>query len=239
MKVDDIITLPFSDNIVSKTIDTTIRKFKNTSSDLMYERTPVEILDNIFMGDIAKNCLIDYLRPFSITKIIDYDEIRLDDFMNSDPGWDFKIGNKEIKVEVKSSIPPNGESFNDIISKRDIKITASHDKGITWISPENLESRIHVQVYFYAKPYKNGAKTMDELYNKIKDNHKSFSSILNIDKYNKPLFFGWASKKEIINYSRTLNPNTWTFSWTKRLYWRCPISEAHNMEELISVMNNY
>ena len=53
-------------------------------------------------------------------------------------------------------------------------------------------------------------------------------------KYNKPLFFGVAAKKEIINYAKNLG--TWTFSWTSALYWCCPISKAHNLQELINAL---
>ena len=88
------------------------------------------------MGDIAKNALVSYLRSHSIS-VIDYDEIRTDNFMEHDPGWDFKIGKKMITVEVKSSIPPNNEPKSNLIKYRDIKITASHDKGKTWIKPED------------------------------------------------------------------------------------------------------
>lgn len=239
MKVEDIVILPFTEEVKQRTIENTVRKFKFTEEALMYKRGPVEILDNIFMGDIAKNSLIAYLEPLAINPIIDYDKIRTDNFENADPGWDFMIGNKKIKVEVKSSIPPNNESYADIISKRDVKITASHDSGINWKMPINLESYIHVQVYFYAKTYKQGPSTKDELYFQIKDNNEKFEQILNIQKYSEPLFFGWATKREIINYSNTFNPNTWTFPWTTRIYWRCPISKAHTMPELVDIMNNY
>lgn len=239
MTVEDIVALPFSENVVSKTIQSTIKKFSNTEPSLMYSRTPVEILDNIFMGDIAKNCLIDYLSPFATKPIVDYDEIRTDDFKNADPGWDFKIGNRGIKVEVKSSIPPNLETRQTLVTKRDIKITASHDKGITMIPPENLESQIHVQVYFYAKIHKEGPYNMESLYNHINTNHAAFAKLLNINKYSNPLFFGWAGRKEIIKFSKVLKPNTWTFGRTNRVYWRCPISAAHTMPELIEIMNTY
>lgn len=238
MTVNDIIVLPFTDKVIQKTITNTIKKFENTAPSLMYNRTPVEILDNIFMGDLAKNSLVEYLVAYAEKPIIDYDEIRTDNFINADPGWDFTLGEKKIKVEVKSSTPPNNESRADIIERRDVKITASHDKGLNWISPVNLESYIHVQVYFYAKPYRKGFDTISDLSEKLLKDPMSINKILNIEKYNEPLFFGWATKREIINYSKESENNTWTFSWTTRIYWKCPIKNAHNMNELIEVMNN-
>ena len=65
----------------------------------MYGRTPVELLDNIFMGDIAKLSL-EYLKFQCINPIIDYDELRNDNFMSPDPGWDFKWRQVRIKVRL-------------------------------------------------------------------------------------------------------------------------------------------
>ncbi len=238
MTVEDILTLPFDEEIVSKTILNTIKKYRYTYKTLMYNRTPVELLDNIFMGDIAKNSLFHYLKNHCKKPVIDYDEIRTDNFENADPGWDFMVGDKKIKVEVKSSIPPNGESKENIIKLRDIKITASHNNGQTWIEPENLEAYIHVQVYFYAKSYKKGYDSFEELFKKINKNPDLVKDIINVSKYSEPLFFGWSTKKEIIQYRKTLKPSTWTFSWTSRIYWKCPISKAHNMPQLIEVIDN-
>jgi hypothetical protein len=75
------------------------------STSMMYNRTPVELLDNIFMGDLAKNALLEWLKPRCNCVITDYDEMRTDNFKEPDPGWDFIAGNKHLKAEVKSSIP--------------------------------------------------------------------------------------------------------------------------------------
>lgn len=44
----------------------------------------------------------------------------------------------------------------------------------------------------------------------------------------------------IIEYLNTLpeGQRTWTFSWTSRIYWKCPISQASNMSELISLIKS-
>jgi len=216
----------------------TAKKYSFTYKTLMYVRTPVELLDNIFMGDMAKNALIDYLRSHSSLKVVDYDEIRTDNFQEHDPGWDFMIGKSKIKVEVKSSIPPNNESRSNLINYRDIKITASHDKGRTWIQPEDIESIIHVQVYFYARTYKRGYDSFEKLAQDLSRDYHIIGNVINSSKYNHPLFLGWTTKKRIIEYLKTLpeNQRTWTFSWTSRIYWRCPIKMAFNMPQLLDVM---
>ena len=109
MTQNDIIILPVNAAILNKTANNAIRKYSHTHRSLMYGRTPVELLDNIFMGDIAKNSLLEYLKFQCINPIIDYDELRNDNFMSPDPGWDFKVGDNRIKVEVKSSTATNNE----------------------------------------------------------------------------------------------------------------------------------
>jgi len=239
MTVNDIVTLPVSQAVLNKTATNTIRKYSHTNRNLMYGRTPVELLDNIFMGDMAKNSLLEYLRPRCNNPIIDYDEIRTDNFLEPDPGWDFKVGNTQIKVEVKSSTPPNNESHQSIINNRDIKITASHDNGVTMILPTTLESEIHVQVYFYARPYRNGYDSFQTLQNDLTADPNCIHRIINSAKYNEPLFFGWNTKENIIRYANTLRPPTWTFSWTTRVYWKCPIREAMTLPQLIEFINTH
>lgn len=230
--IEDIIKLPFNDEIVDKTVDNVIKKYLTTKIDLMYGRSPVELLDNLIMGDIAKNSMIYYIKNNVGLDIIDYDEIRTDNFKDADPGWDFKIGKDKYKVEVKSSIPPNNEDYGSIIKSRDIKITAGHDE-IT-IQPEDIDCDIHIQVYFYCKKYRKGYDSFEELGNVIKKNPEIVKKIVNITKYNPPLFFGWNSKEMIIKFSKILKPNTWSFSWTRRIYWRCPIKYSYPIKKLIT-----
>lgn len=235
MKAEEVYYLPVDDAVIYKTLRNVVKKYDNTDKTLMYERTPVELLDNLYMGDIAKNALINYLRMSGIDTVVDYDDIRTDNFLNPDPGWDFIVGRRKVKVEVKSSIPPNNESVADIVSKRDIKITAALDKeNPVIILPENLESHVHAQIYFYATPYKKGYNDFDSLSRVINADYRQVADIINAEKYNQPLFLGWNTKDEIIKYTHgDVEHHTWTFSWTKRLYWSCPIKYAHNLESLV------
>lgn len=63
---------------------------------------------------------------------------------------------------------------------------------------------------------------------------------INSDKYNHPLFFGYNTKENIIKHLNTLprDKRTWTFSWTHRIYWKCPIKDAFNMPSLLALINN-
>lgn len=240
MTVDDILELPVSREVIEKTLRNTVKKYNYTVNAMMYSRSPIELLDNLYMGDMAKNAIYDYLVKHCSCPVIDYDEIRTDNFQNHDPGWDILVGDKKIKVEIKSSIPPNNESRENIINLRDIKITASHDEGRTWILPQSLESDIHVQVYFYAKPYKRGIDRFDTLSQIISQDMWKIREFINSDKYNHPLFFGYNTKENIIKHLNTLprDKRTWTFSWTHRIYWKCPIKDAFNMPSLLALINN-
>ena len=235
MTDNDVIKLPVRPDIIEKTMKNVVLKYDNTNKDEMYDRTPVELLDNLYMGDIAKNALFAYLVDQGVTNIIDYDEVRIDEFKNPDPGWDFIVGNRKLKVEVKSSIPPNQESISSIIRYRDIKITACHDKrNPQWIMPLDQESYIHVQVYFYAQPFKRGFDTFEDLSRVINQDWRNIESIIKAEKYNFPLFFGWNTKLEIEKYTNhDIKNGTWTFDWTKRIYWKCPIRLAYNLEQLV------
>lgn len=239
MTVNDVLCLPCNDSILHKTAMNVVKKYNHTHRSLMYGRTPVELLDNLFMGDLAKNALLDYLRTNCKTPIIDYDEVRQDGFTQHDPGWDFKVGHQSLKLEVKSSIPPNGESIEELVNKRDIKITASHDKGATWIPPTSLESELHAQVYFYAKPYKEGFVSFDALQLALETNPEYLHEIINSKKYSKPLFLGWNAKQRIIQYHDSLLPNTWTFGKTSRIYWRCPIKESGTLPQLVAYIDSH
>lgn len=239
MTVKDVICLPCTDAALQKTAVNTIKKYNHTHRSLMYGRTPVELLDNLFMGDLAKNVLLEYLRAHCTSPVVDYDEERQDGFTLPDPGWDFKAGRQSLKLEVKSSIPPNEESREDIVGKRDIKITASHDKGQTWVQPEALESELHAQVYFYAKPYKQGFDSFEALQTELNDKPEKLHEIINSRKYSEPLFFGWNAKQRIIKYHKTLEPNIWTFEKTNRIYWRCPIKESGTLPQLVAYIDSH
>lgn len=238
--VNDILELPVTKEVIEKTISNTVKKYNHTCKNLMYSRTPVELLDNIYMGDIAKNSIFLYLSEHCKCPVIDYDEIRTDNFEEPDPGWDIMVGTKKIKIEIKSSIPPQKEQKEDIIKLRDIKITASHDNGKTWRDPQYLESDIHIQVYFYATPYRKGFDKFEDLSSVISSDMWKIRDIIKSDKYNSPLFFGYNTKDNIIKYLHSLpeNERTWSFSWTTRIYWKCPIKDSYNMSSLINYLNN-
>ncbi|GEM_PF-2826002 len=237
MNIDQVTILPFSLYTREKTASNVVKKYKHTYATMMYQRTPVELLENLYMGDLAKNALLEYLRPRCTHTITDFDEVRSDRFLLPDPGWDIKVGEAQVKLEVKSSIPPNQETPEEIIRLRDIKITASHNNGKTWIKPEDIESEIHVQVYFYTKSNRSVYKDFELLYQDLERDENALHHILVSSRFNEPMFFGWNQRENIIRFTRTLKPHTWGFPRTKRIYYRCPIKDAFSLPQLVTHIN--
>lgn len=54
MTINDVIILPVNQQIIDKTMKNVVKKLNHTNISLMYNRTPVELLDNLYMGDLAK-----------------------------------------------------------------------------------------------------------------------------------------------------------------------------------------
>ena len=54
---NDVIILPVNQQIIDKTMKNVVKKLNHTNISLMFNRTPVELLDNLYIGDLAKNAL--------------------------------------------------------------------------------------------------------------------------------------------------------------------------------------
>lgn len=57
MTTNDVIILPVNQQIIDKTMKNVVKKLNHTNISLMLNRTPVELLDNLYIGDLAKNAL--------------------------------------------------------------------------------------------------------------------------------------------------------------------------------------
>ena len=245
MNFNDIVKLEVTPQVINKTVNNTIEKYLYTILNMGYSRTPVELLDNIFMGDFAKNLIYKYLAQQSIN-IEDYDEIRTDNFQNPDNGWDLKVNN--LKIEVKSSAIPKSDivnnnklsknTFQNILNNRDVKVYAKKCDSCPFILPDSLESDIFIQIYFpNAITYKIGFDNAEELYREISKDPNNLKSIIKIQKYYNAYYFGYLTKQDIIdiyNYNtQNNNKSTWSFSWTEAVYWKAPLSQAKNLSDLV------
>ena len=159
--LNDIIDLEYDEECIEMAIHSTVAKFLHTSTTQMYARTPLLKLENIFMGDFAKNAIMHTAKK-QLTSlnndliILDYDQVRADKFLLHDAGWDIALTKHLLYGEVKSSYPPrsNGVQYSDqrILNELDFKITAwkDGDDSETRRSKVKQLADVFFQVYFMA-----------------------------------------------------------------------------------------
>lgn len=245
--VQDVFVLPINREIIGKTIENVVKKFSFTRLNGIKKRTPLELLDNLIQGDLAKNSLLWHLRQQRIC-LFDYDEIRSDDFKEPDPDWDLCTPDEKTLIEVKSSLPPvylkkGQEKFsNRIVDELDIKLTAGSNKQ-KLIPPQQLKADIHIQVYYNADRLDKINSSSD--FNKIKKTiGANPESMLDLTRFKerlvKPYFFGFCTRTEIEEYLEYLEKKGQSKTWEYEncIYWRYPIHYARNMLRLIERLRN-
>lgn len=244
--VKDIFELPINREIIGKTIENVARKYSFTQLHGVKVRTPLELLDNLMQGDLAKNSLLWYLRRQKIG-LFDYDEIRSDGFKQADPDWDLCTIDEQTFLEVKSSLPPDYlKSGNEKFSKRivdelDIKITAGirRNPGAEprLIPPQELRADIHIQVYYNTTRLGNSNSTNNHarIREQIASNPDMILELIRFrERLRHPYFFGFCTRDEIVQYLRRSHSKTWEYA--DCIYWRFPIRHAKNMKELIKLL---
>lgn len=240
--VHDVFILPINREIISKTIANVVRKFSFTRLNSIKSRTPLELLDNLVQGDLAKNSLLWHLRRQKIC-LFDYDEIRTDDFKEPDPDWDMCTPDEKTFIEVKSSLPPDylkkkNEKFSHrIIEELDIKLTAGSSPQ-KLISPKQLKADIHIQVYYNTERLDKQHSGND--FGKIKKtNPESILELIHFkERLQKPYFFGFCTRNEIVEYLEYLEKKDQSQTWKYEdcIYWRFPIHYARDMNRLIELL---
>lgn len=244
--LNDIVALPVSLDVKEKTIINTVKKFNYTLQNSIVRRNQIELICDLYMGDLAKNCIVDYLRNHCEkgVHIIDYDEVRTDNFTEHDP-WDFCINRYDLRVEVKSSTPPekkNGEieSNEELLrgygkSKgRDIKIIAKKTPNQEEVQPEDFDCFVFPQVYFRCRVPDGRDLTSAEL-NRLRDSPMALQEIVDLQRFDSPLFFGWATKTDVMFFRDRLVKNQWTYG--NAVYWHCPLRFSRTLDELIDFAN--
>lgn len=243
--VQDVFELPINREIIGKTLENVAKKFSFTRLNSIKKRTPLELLDNLVQGDLAKNSLLWYLRHYRIS-LFDYDEIRPDDFKDPDPDWDICTPNEKTFIEVKSSLPPDylkrkKEKFsNRIVEDLDIKLTAAVNKQ-KLIPPQQLKADIHIQVYYNAERLdkKNPTIHFDKIKRMIEQNPEAIIDLTKFkERLMKPYFFGFCTRTEIEEYLEYLEKKGQSQTWEYEdcIYWRFPISHAKNLTRLTQIL---
>lgn len=243
--VQDVFVLPINREIIGKTIDNVVRKFSFTRLNSIKKRTPLELLDNLVQGDLAKNSLLWHLRRQKVN-LFDYDEIRTDDFKEPDPDWDMCTTDERTFIEVKSSLPPDylkkkKEKFSHrIIEELDIKLTAGSSPQ-KLIPPQQLKADIHIQVYYNAERLdkRNSADNFSKIKKTIEPNPENILDLIRFkERLDKPYFFGFCTRNEIVEYLEYLEKKDLARTWKYEdcIYWRFPIHYARNMLRLTELL---
>ena len=251
--VQDVFELPINREIIGKTFENVVKKFSFTRLNSIKKRTPLELLDNLVQGDLAKNSLLWYLRRHRIC-LFDYDEIRNDNFKDPDPDWDICTPDERTFIEVKSSLPPDylkrkKEKFsNRIVEDLDIKLTAAVSKQ-KLIPPQQLKADIHIQVYYNAERLNNlrlaeardnPANHFDKIKKMIEPHPQAIIELIKFkERLIKPYFFGFCTRSEIEEYLEYLEKKGQSKTWEYEdcIYWRFPIHYARNMLRLIELLH--
>lgn len=241
--LNDIVALPVSLDVKEKTIINTVKKFNYTLQNSIVRRNQIELICDLYMGDLAKNCIVDYLRNHCEkgVHIIDYDEVRTDNFTDHDP-WDFCINRDDLRVEVKSSTPPekkNGEieSNEELLrgygeSKgRDIKIIAKKTPNQREVPPEEFDCFVFPQVYFRCRVPDKRDLTSAEI-QRLSISPLDLQEIIDLKRFDNPLFFGWSAKTDIIFFRDRLVEPQWKYG--NAVYWSCPLRYSRTLKELVN-----
>lgn len=245
--LNDIVSLPVSTKVKEKTIINTVRKFNYTLQNSIVKRKQIELICDLYMGDLAKNCIVDYLREHCVNglHIIDYDEVRTDNFTEHDP-WDFCINRDDLRVEVKSSTPPlkkNGEMESDEellrgdgkrLKGRDIKIIAKKTPNQKEVQPEEFDCFVFPQVYFRCRVPDARDLTSEEL-SRLRVSPMALQEIVDLQRFDNPLFFGWSAKTDIIFFRDRLVEPQWEYG--NAIYWSCPLRYSRTLKELVDFAN--
>jgi len=126
----------------------------NRTFDKFKNRTSFERFMNLFTGDLAKNLFRKLVEDKFGINLIDYDQIRKDNFEKYDLfDLKYETENCEIEIEVKSSVEKYSRDKDNLIEKR--RIIVYDEKGIKDIIVQVLFIPKDKQCLNFAKDYGN------------------------------------------------------------------------------------
>jgi len=217
----------------------------------MNPRSIAEGIDDKVMGDIACIELKEFLKEKGVF-VKTYDELRIDDYKQPDPGWDLVAGsaakkwllrvgdpsipdNDVIKLSVKSSRIPRGRTIEYCISNFDFKIFRVHDTIV-----DDIISEIEVQVYYqYEESRFIGFQvTSDQVKRAKRDGYHELMEKLDIlERYRTPILTAFIKREEMIEISKDLagkNRAIWVSvheGYNKEM-WRMPLKLGRDIRKL-------
>ncbi len=202
-------------------------------SDNLRDRSDAKRIDNTVRGYAAQNAVKTYLERYGA-------RISSEGKINPDGDVDLTIigKNRNVTAEVKSSLLPcragddpdmrrlmgMGMDIKMIARMGDIEKDVSRDLYIqTYYSILRTErDRVLVGVDI------SGCRTKEELY-----------GVMGLDVFlNNCFLVGWTTGHAEREYLRSIPPEERQWTYEKRCFWRCPLSEAYPPRELATYIRN-
>lgn len=241
VRITDLVVLPVSRQAINWAVTTATQKVIQTDRGFV-RRGLAQILQNTFQGDLAKNALIEWLKFGGIAnnRIWEFDRVRPHFRSWNRLGYQLKVTKSdghEVTIDVNSSMPHQNETDRDIIDRYDVKVTAGSSRN-NLRDPSALRSEVFVQIYVRPR-----VGMVEETPNRIRDallaqEMSATRRLLQVSQaYGANILtgFSWATRQDVARFKRRFERRgqrtTWSF-W-RRIYWRCPIKSSRPMRTLI------
>jgi hypothetical protein len=218
----------------------------------MNPRNLSERLDDGVMGEIASVAVMQFLMDHG-RYVVSYDQIRTDNYMEADPGWDVLSSREafdqwlakspDVKVKpgfaysfsIKSSRIPKADNdeIDRAIEKRDFKIfkkSGSIDLDLT--------ADFEVQVYYLlgASVFEPDMKISAEDVS-CKNINVIIKNLRLMERYSECFLSGAASRQVLINYSNSLpaGQRYWSsyHAGYEKQMWRAPLQLGTSFQQII------
>jgi hypothetical protein len=208
-------------------LEAIIKAKSNLFVDNLRDRHPNVQFDSKLRGYIGEICLKKWFLDNNI--IIDL-------FGYTEEGGsidvDFKYRNLDIELKT-SLIPDIDNNLENTFNKRDIKIIKRENKI------ENLKGDVHIQIYYEHKRKKKDNWLKKQVINLKSNEDDLYQKFLGNRYLNETFLFGWIDKSTLIDRINLLPNNKKTWSYKKRQFWVCPLSNSKPPQELIKHLKNY
>lgn len=192
--------------------------------------------DDKLMGDLAADAFASWLSSFGDLEVVSYDNIRTDNFVHRDPGWDVAVGHRIPPIgkwsspwqapphlwtiSVKSSrIPASDMNATTAVLRRDFKILR-YSSDIR----HDLHADIETQVYFPPSRESGQSLSIDELQAASRDNLAAEALAKyagGISRFSPGLLVRFASSQLLASRVRS----TFRMPGLNKVFWSAPLKE--------------
>ena len=228
--------------------------FYSIDRSRMNTRSISEALDDKIMGDIATIAIADFIRSQGYQAVA-YDQIRIDNFHEPDPGWDLALGKQGLNCWAKTTtnpkLPPKDlcftlsvrssrlvrdEPVEQAIMLRDFKIFALNPNDIRL----DLTADIEAQVYYSLKNTQLNNLTIERnhvfLCSTTRENCQVILEGLDVvNRFSECILTAWNFSETIANDSTMQARRTWS-SFGKKM-WLAPLRNGKSFNDIFIALD--